>query len=556
MAVELPARRPKDTAVATSISINAPVSLTARRFTRAADGIAWPRLTVRVLEILPGALALMLISTLVWGYLFFPKTLAVGLLVFDVYWLWKSWTIGYHVMKGVRMLKHQQGRNWRVEHAALVARGEPVLPWDGIRHVVVIPNYKETEQKLRDTLSQMAKTDGAREKVIPVLAMEEAEPGAAGKADLLTAEFRDSFYKFIVTFHPYGLIGEVRGKSSNQAWAANEAYDELVERGGLDLDHLTITSCDADTLFPPQYFDALAYFFATEPQRYRRFWQAPIFFYNNIWQVPAPLRVPNALSGLIHLSRLTRSRKVLFSQSTYSLSMRMAHEVGYWDTDIIPEDWHMFLKCYYQLGGEVDVEPIHLPVGNDGALSHGVRATYVNQYLQVQRWAWGASDIPYAFQEASRHPEIPWHKRYLRLWYFFENHLMWSTQWFFITLGGLIPSVYGYFKTGEDSLTPQWFSLEQAFDLTFLPGWLAARVTIPALILTPCLIPYAILLISDWRMRPKAPTGFGRMSQLFSHLCWLLISPITFLFSALPALDSQMRLMLGKRMEYRVTEKV
>jgi hypothetical protein len=36
----------------------------------------------------------------------------------------------------------------------------------------------------------------------------------------------------------------------------------------------------------------------------------------------------------------------------------------------------------------------------------------------------------------------------------------------------------------------------------------------------------------------------------------LLISPITFLFSALPALDSQVRLMLGKRMEYRVTEKV
>ena len=252
-------------------------------------------------------------------------------------------------------------------------RGLPfanVVAWEDVRHVVIIPNYKESESKLRQTLTAMAATDGARENVIPILAMEGAEPGAALKAQVLLAEFAGPFYDLLVTYHPYGLLGEVRGKSSNEAWAARDAVAELVERRGLDIDHLTVTSCDADTIFPPQYFECLTYHFATDPRRYRRFWQAPIFFYNNIWQVPAPLRVPNAIAGLVHLSRLTRQRKVLFSQSTYSLSMRMAHDVGYWDTDIIPEDWHMFLKCFYNLGGNVDVEPIHLPVGNDGALSH------------------------------------------------------------------------------------------------------------------------------------------------------------------------------------------
>ena len=77
---------------------------------------------------------------------------------------------------------------------------------------------------------------------------------------------------------------------------------------------------------------------------------------------------------MVHLSRLSRQRRVLFSQSTYSLSMRMAHDVGYWDADVIPEDWHMFLKCFYQLEGAVDVQPIFLPIGNDGALHrHHVR---------------------------------------------------------------------------------------------------------------------------------------------------------------------------------------
>src|SRR5207249_2044770 len=207
-----------------------------------------------------------------------------------------------------------------------------------------IPNYNESVAKLRQSLTVMAATAGARDNVVPVLAMEDADPEAREKAAVLADEFHERFADFLVTFHPYGLPGEVRGKSSNQAWAARCAVEELVGRHGHDLDHLTVTSCDADTQFPERYFECLTFMFATEKNRYRRFWQAPIFFYNNIWQVPAPLRVTNAMSGMIHLSRLSRKRKVLFSQSTYSLSMRMAHDVGYWATDVIPEDWHMFLR--------------------------------------------------------------------------------------------------------------------------------------------------------------------------------------------------------------------
>jgi hypothetical protein len=511
---------------------------------------------VRLLEVVPGATALILISTLIWGNLWFPHELAVGLLAFDAYWLWKSWTIAYHIRKGVKLMRLHQQRDWRAEYAQF-PHGPDSIGWDEVSHVVIIPNYKESLAKLRGTLQAMSQACGARDSIIPVLAMEETEGQAArDKATCLTREFQDSFRDLLVTFHPHNLPGEVRGKSSNESWAARMAYEELVEEQGYDADCMTVTSCDADTIFPPQYFDCLTYSFATNPQRYRRFWQAPIFFYNNIWQVPAPLRVPNSLSGLVHLSRLSRKRRVLFSQSTYSLSMRMAHEVGYWDTDVIPEDWHMFLKCYYSLGGEVEVEPIHLPLGNDGALSHTERETYINQYLQVRRWGWGAVDVPYAAINAAQRHNIPLHKRVARAWYFFENHLMWSTQWFFITLGGLIPSIYGKFAAGDADLSPWWFSIEQLVDISFLPGWLAARVTIPALILTPCLIPYAMIIYHDWKLRPPAPPNMTRVQHVLSNLWWLAISPITFLFSALPALDSQVRLMLGKRMEYRVTEKV
>src|SRR5262249_41719937 len=159
------------------------------------------------------------------------------------------------------------------------------------------------------------------------------------------------------------------------------------------------------------------------------------------------------------------------------------------------------------------------PIGNDGALSYTPGQTYVNQYLQVQRWAWGAADVPYAAQHAfSTAGKIPWHKRYLRFWYFFDNHIMWSTQWFFITLGGLIPSLYGKFTAGENALTPWWFSVQEWMNISFLPGWLADRVTIPALILTPCLLFYLIIIVTDARLRPPAPTSMSKTKQRLNYV--------------------------------------
>ena len=237
----------------------------------------------------------------------------------------------------------------------------------------------------------------------------------------------------IGTTHPSDIPGEVRGKSSNEAWAAKHAKRLFCDEMGYDIDHMTVTSCDADTLFHPRYFSALTYYFATNPKRYRTFWQGPIFYYNNVWDVPAPLRIQNSLGGINHLAKLVRKHTVLFPQSTYSLSMRMCHDVGYWDVDVVPEDWHMFLKCFFELGGEPDVQPILLPVGNDGVRAVSYKGTFWEHYQQARRHAWGCSDIPYAMRQFVAHPEIPFLRRLRRTWSLTENHVLWAAQWFLIT---------------------------------------------------------------------------------------------------------------------------
>jgi hypothetical protein len=506
----------------------------------------WNRIGLRMLDVLPFALALGLISFLVWGAIWLPIPLVGMLLVFVVYWAWRSFNTGIHTVRGYRAIKAMSRVDWHHKYEAetftLEGRKPDVLAWDDIRHLIIIPTYKESIDKLSATLGKLAESEVAREKLLVVVAMEEADAGAPARYEELSRRYGQSFLAMIGTTHPKGIPGEVPGKSSNEAWAAKRAKQLFCDEMGYDLDMLTVTSCDADTLFHPRYFSALTYYFATNPRRYRTFWQGPIFYYNNVWDVPAPLRIQNSLGGINHLAKLMRKYVVLFPQSTYSLSMRMCHDVGYWDVDVVPEDWHMFLKCFFELEGEPDVQPILLPVGNDGVRAHSYTRTFWEHYQQARRHAWGCSDIPYALRQFARHSEIPFLKRLRRTWSLTENHVLWSAQWFLIT--GVAANMSAATWGGFIGLQP--------FQQHNIPDWF---LPLSRHILMPCMIPLIVMIGLDMMMRPKRPVHWKIWLYPVQFAQWFLMAPITLFFTAMPALDAQIRLALGFRLDYKVTEK-
>ncbi|HKZ50132.1 MAG TPA: hypothetical protein VJ256_00005 [Dehalococcoidia bacterium] len=494
------------------------------------------RLGQLCLECLPASVSWGLISLLIWGPVAAPLPLAVFVITFNLYWLWRSYDWCYHAVRGYLEMRRHASVDWRQRYGEATASGQEVLAWDRVHHIVLIPNYCEALATLRRTLRGLADSEAAS-KLFVALAMEEREgPPAREKAQQLQEEFQGSFAGLFATFHPGGIKGEVAGKSSNEAWAARWTKGYLVDYLSHDLDHLTVTSCDADTVFHPRYFSCLTHKFATDPRRYHRFWQAPIFYYNNIWDVPAPLRLLNAHSGLYFLAVFSRRwLRIIFPQSTYSLSLRMAHDAGYWDTDIVPEDWHMFLKCFFKLGGRADVDTIYLPLHMDAVRAPGYLKTFVSQYRQTRRHAWGCFDIPYSLRQCFAHREIPLRRRLQRIWVLWENHTLWATQWFFITIGWQLP-----------------YAVNRLLGLESLPSWFIMASTV---IFIPTLVPLLGLVILDIRLRPPRPPHFRRRLLLFQYGCYLLMAPITFLFTALPALDAQTRLAVGRRMEYRVAEK-
>jgi len=483
----------------------------------------------RAMEILPGTVSWFLILFPVWGSLVVPELVAYYIIGFSVYWFYRSMTTAALSVLGYFKLQSYQVYDWMGD-----VRDFP--DWQKLHHIIVIPTYKEPLATLARTLEHLAKQDYPLKKIHVMISFEERE-GESGleKARELEKKYGRMFGNLWTTFHP-DLPGEVKGKSSNTSWGAKEAKRRLVDEKKVAIKYVTITSEDADVLLHPKYLSCLSYHFLDDPERYQKIWQAVLLFYNNIWKVPAPVRVFSSISSVMQLYVVTRKDR-LINFSTYSSSLLMIDEIGYWDTDVIPEDWRLFFKAYFAKEGKVSVEPMFLPMLADAAEAESTVKTLSSQYEQVKRWAWGVSDTPYVVEKWLTSEGVPWVEKTIRVLRMIEDHFLWPVNWFAITVGALLPTL-----------------LNQEFSRTII-GKTLPQVT--SGILTLCLGALVVILVLNFYLRPKRKRkGWSRMGFFWEALEFILMPVIGFFFTALPGIDAHTRLMLGKYIEYRVTEKV
>lgn len=486
----------------------------------------YPIKTRRFFEILPGFTAWTLILFPIWGGLFFPAFLAFFILFFDVYWLYKSFFLVITAHIASSKIRTAEKEHWyekakKLEHI------------DKVHHVLIIPNYTETADKLRITLQAIAASDMPLKKLHVFLAMEEREKHGREKADILIKEFKHTFGTIAACFHP-DVIGEVKGKSSNEAYAGREAYKMLIENGPLDINYTTVTAIDADSIFDKEYFGYLTYAFLSDPNRYRKFWQSAIVHYTNIWQVPAPNRIISFFGGLWRTSLLVQGDKML-THATYSLSFKLLHEIDFWDVDVIPEDYRIFFKAFYRCSGQVWVEPIFLKTSVDVAQSPTYIGSLKNKYNQERRWSWGVSDQPLFIKWWFTVPGIPFIRKTTLLLQVLKDHILWPVNWFIITIAAnIIPFV-----------NPVYSRTALGYSLPRFSGF----------ILTFGLLSIVALIFIDYKNKPEH-IHLPWYRKLFFPFEFILMPLIGFFLSALPALISHTQLMFGKRMEYKVTEKV
>jgi len=485
------------------------------------------KIVKRLLEILPGFVSWNLILFPFWGTFISPISVAYFVLLFDIFWFYKSVTFALFAIIAHFRLEASKKMDWLGELKFFP-------DWKKVHHFVVICTYKEPLYILERTLESLIAQTIPQDQITVVLGFEARDIGWQEKATELKRKFDGKFAHLIVSEHTL-VPGETAGKHSNARAAILLAKKTLIDSKKVDSNYCTVTSCDADHVYHPSYFANLAYQFLDNPHRYERFWQPAIVFYNNFWRLPALSRVANTFGTIWNIAQLVRTDR-LINQQNYSLSFRLLDRVDYWDPDVIPEDWHMFFKAFFTTDGKVEVEPIYLPLSADAAESTTFLKTLANQYEQFKRWAWGVSDDPYVLKNYFLSKKITFWDKTLRTLRLIEDHFLWPVNWFIITLGINIPSL-----------------LNKNFAKTAI-GFNLPRTS--SFILTLCLVFLVIVIYIDSRQHPPRPKEISRLRAFFIPLEFLLMPIVGFIFTALPGLDAHTRLMLGKYMEYRVTEKV
>jgi cellulose synthase/poly-beta-1,6-N-acetylglucosamine synthase-like glycosyltransferase len=483
----------------------------------------------RLWEILPGAIAwsalvMPIILSQVW-----PAAVVVYVILFDLYWLYKAIIMTFHLILGYRRHRAAMKEHW-------LKKAKKQTGFNDLYQIAMVATYKEDIEILRATFQALADSDYPLDKIIVVLATEARDKENAMKgAELLKKEFGNTFYRFMVTSHPADIEGEVRGKGGNITWAARELQPKLDEWGIAYKDAI-VTTLDADNRVDKQYFAELAYNFLTHPDPIHVSFQPIPMFFNNIWEAPATSRLlahGTMFWVMIEATRPWRLRNF----SSHSQSMQALVDIDFWSTKTIVEDGHQYWRSYFAYNGCYSVVPLFVPIYQDAVVAGSFLESVKELYLQRRRWTWGVSDIPYIIENCLKNTSVPWWDKWPKAFRAFEGHFSWATQSIYILVAGWVPIFLN--DTFNDTV------------LAYNFPQVASRLLACAMVGMITSLSVGTLLM------PQIPDKKRRFRLLAIE--WILtplISTVTSLaFGAIPALDSQTRLMLGKYLEFRVTVK-
>ena len=496
-----------------------------------------PAIPERVLDGIPGYLAwLALLACIVLSFSN-PRILLLIAALVGFYSAFRFLLAGIFNVIGLRKIKAWKQTDWRAEYDAQVDADS--LAWDSVQHVVIVPNYKEPLDVLRCTLQSLAAQSQSRRSMTVVLAMEAAEDNCAEKAAQLVKEFRGQFANLFYTVHPRGLPGEMQCKSANEAWATRWVKRQLVDDMGYDIDHILVTTMDADTTWHENQFAMLACQFALNPQRHLRFWQGPIRYHGNIWDINPLLRLVNAYSGAFELAYLASPWWTPMPMSSYSLSLRLLDTSGYWDSDVIADEWHMFIKAYFARNGAVKLERTFLPFLAQAAGGETLWEAFRNRYAQTLRHAWGSKEVGYMIAKMLEHPEMEFPPAFRLLFRIAHDILLAGPGWIILTAGSQLPYL----------VHPELFSE------MFSEGFSNPTFALLNISLTLVSILGIVFWYQDVISRPPRPKPLSTGERLLTLLSFPLLPVLTLFLVAIPTVQAQTRLMSGSPLQFRVTRR-
>lgn len=497
---------------------------------RASDLTGFDRMMYRFFEMLPGLLAwITLLGTAILSAIV-PTYVAIFIIAFDLYWLLKTIYLTLHHRHNWRRMKHMLSLDWK-------AMLEP-MKFQHLYHMVILPYYTESEEVVAHSLQALVESDYDKNRMIVVLASEMRAGEDAYNLGLeMKARFQKDLPNFIITRHPADLPGEMAGKGSNISYAAETARTEVLDTLHIPYKDVIVSAFDIDTVAYPQYFLCLTWNFLTAEHPYASSFQPVPLYNNNVWQAPALSRVA-AMSGTFWQMIQQERPEQTVTFSSHSLSFDTLYRGGYWQKNMVSEDSRIFWNLFMAHDGHYDVIALSYPVSMDANLAGSLWQTSKNIYKQHRRWMWGAENIPYMLMGFIKNPRIPLLKKLNLTRAQLEGFWSLSTNPLMILMLGWLPIIIGGSAFNGTVLS---------YNLTFITKTLMT-IAMTGLIFSAFV---AITLL------PPAPEEFHKKwwKWIPFWLQWVLVPFTLIIFGAIPGLEAQTRLMLGRYMGFWVTPK-
>ncbi len=502
----------------------------------------------RLLEILPGALSVGSLLILIIFSFVKPIWVAYFLIAFNVYWLLQVIFLGVYLLASYSKLKNNRKIDWQkkceemdsdVEFLPNNSLAKKGMRLEDIIHLIILPTYNEDIEIIRTCFLGLVNNNYPTEKMIVVLAIEErAGEEALLRAKSIEKEFSEKFRNFAFFVHPDNIEGELKGKGANQSYAGKMAKKEIIDREGLDYEKIVVSVFDIDTIASPGYFHCLSYKFLTVEKPYNASYQPIPVYHNNIWQTPFFARVSSASNTFWQMMQQIRPEK-LATYSSHSMTFKALVDIGFWAPNMVSEDSRIFWHCFLHYNGDYRVEPLYFPVSMDATCDKNFWQTIKSLYKQQRRWAWGSENVPYLiFNVIKRWSQLKIKKgQTLRhIWIQIYGFHSWATSALILGVIGWFPIIFGGSKFNDSVVFLNLPTTTQRLMTLAMSG----------LVLTSILS--SIML-------PKRPKNFGFINNLKLVVEWIFVPISVIVFGAIPCLDAQIRLMMGKYMGFWVTPK-
>ncbi len=344
----------------------------------------------------------------------------------------------------------------------------------------------------------------------------------------------------IFTEHPDGLVGEVKGKASNEDWGSRQA-SLFVKAKQIDPELVLATSLDADSHIDKYFYHNLSYRFCLEEDRFRRGFQPVHSYSNNFFQTGIWSRQVAAQTTLHNMSQLALEEEVTFF-AIYSVPLVVLQQVDFWVREVIAEDSLLFIKCLIHFNGNFKVVPFYGVFEGDAVEADDYFETIYNQYKQLQRWAWGGIEgFPYLFKRFFWDKEKSDIDIRIRLkWAFllFTNHFFWSSSPILFSAGIILPQLAGgdLFRSKPISQNLSLFS--QYF------AWVSFAFL--------AIFTYITIFYIGQKATKNIDVKWYHWALVILQC---LTSPLIYCVMGIPALDAQIRGIFGRYLTYLVTPK-